>query len=393
MSRGNTVFICRECGYVSPRWMGRCSGCGVWNAFIEEKPAPRGMEAPERRNRQEGPASIQDIISETEERLVTGIGEFDRVLGGGLMPASVVLLGGNPGIGKSTLLLQVAAGLARRKIKVLYISGEESLRQIKLRAVRLNSLQQQLLVAAETELAYIEALIEKAAPAVVVIDSIQTVYDSSLPAAPGSISQVRDCTAFLTRLAKEKAISFFIVGHVTKEGLIAGPKILEHMVDCVLSFEGESHHSYRILRTIKNRFGASHEIGVFTMQEEGLAEVKNPSEFFVTRRPVGAAGSVVVASMEGTRPLLVEVQSLVSPTRFSAPRQKVTGLDANRVALIMAVLEKKAGLLFQDHDAFVKITGGVHLQEPAVDLGLALSLASAFKNRPVGSRDIFIGEV
>ncbi len=394
MAKNSSIFFCQECGYESPKWLGKCPGCTAWNTFVEERNSKKdkkkrsllGLNSSE-------PIPITEIKLEEKGRISTGIGEFDRTLGGGLMPASVVLIGGDPGIGKSTLLLQVSAGLARNGNRLLYISGEESAGQIKMRAERLEALHPDILMAPETDLNIILEYIEKTTPAVVVIDSIQTVFDTGLTSGPGSISQVRDCTGSLTRLAKEKGIAIFIVGHVTKEGLIAGPKVLEHMVDCVLSFEGERHHSYRILRTVKNRFGATNEIGVFTMEEGGLSEVTNPSEFFITHRPQGAAGSVVVASMEGTRPVLVEVQSLVTPTRFPSPRRMATGVDYNRVSLIMAVLEKRAGLFLQDHDAFVKVAGGVRLNEPAVDLGLAVSLSSAFSNRPIGNKDIFIGEV
>lgn len=395
MAKTNTIFFCTECGYESPRWMGKCSACNAWNTFVEESYSKKEKKKSSVSGRRNviSPQPITEVSALEGERLATGSGEFDRVLGGGLMPASVALLGGDPGIGKSTLLLQVAAGLARQGHRLLYVSGEESIQQIRLRGDRLKSCHPDILLVSETDISLIVDYITKTSVQVVVIDSIQTVFDSDLSSAPGSISQVRGCTSILTRLAKEKDIAVFLVGHVTKEGLIAGPKVLEHMVDCVLSFEGDRHHSYRILRTVKNRFGAAHEIGVFTMQEEGLKEVTNPSEFFVTNRPRGASGSVVVASMEGTRPLLVEVQSLVSPSRLASPRRMATGLDYNRVALIMAVLEKKVGLFLQDHDAFVKVVGGVRLQEPAADLGLAVSLASGFKNRPVESRDIFIGEV
>ncbi len=394
MGKATSSFFCHECGYESPRWMGKCPGCLAWNTFVEERYSKK-----ERKGRGEGtrnpaaPCPITAVKGEQEERLLTGMGEFDRTLGGGVMPASVVLLTGDPGIGKSTLLLQVCAGLARQGYPLLYISGEESAYQIKLRGERLKACHPNLLLAPETDLSLILEYLEKVRPRAVVVDSIQTVSDPALTSSAGSVSQVRDCTASLIRAAKEGGMAMFLVGHVTKEGLIAGPKVLEHMVDCVLSFEGERHHSYRILRTVKNRFGTTSEIGVFTMEEEGLREVANPSEFFVTQRPAHTAGSVVVASMEGTRPLLVEVQSLVAQSRLPAPRRMATGLDYNRVALILAVLEKRAGLYLQDHDAFVKVVGGVRLEEPAVDLGLALSLASSFKNRPAGGQDLFIGEV
>ena len=394
MSKISTVFFCQECGCESPRWMGRCPGCSAWNTFVEERVPKKAGKAKGVSSRvSTAPCPITQVAAEREPRLSTGLGEFDRALGGGIMPASVVLLTGDPGIGKSTLLLQVSAGLAREGRPLLYISGEESAFQIKLRGERLKACHPHLLLAPETDLSLILEYIQSVGPKVVVVDSVQTIYDPTLPSSPGSVSQVRDCTAALIRAAKERGIAMFLVGHVTKEGLIAGPKVLEHMVDCVLSFEGERHHSYRILRAVKNRFGSASEIGVFTMGEEGLQEVGNPSEFFVTQRQQETAGSVVVASMEGTRPLLVEIQSLVTHSRLPAPRRMATGLDYNRVALILAVLEKRAGLFLQDQDAFVKVVGGVRLEEPAVDLGLALSLASSFKNRPVGTRDLFLGEV
>ncbi len=394
MVKASSVFFCRECGYESPRWMGKCPGCLAWNTFVEERYSKKeGKYRDSGRKAPGAPRPITEVKAEQADRLPTGIGEFDRTLGGGIMPASVVLLTGDPGIGKSTLLLQVSAGLARQGHPLLYISGEESAYQIKLRGERLKACHPNLLLAPETDLSLVQEHMEKARPRVVVVDSVQTIYDPNLTSSAGSISQVRECTAALIKAAKEQGMAVFLVGHVTKEGLIAGPKVLEHMVDCVISFEGERHHSYRILRTIKNRFGSASEIGVFTMQEEGLKEVDNPSEYFVTQRPAATAGSVVVASMEGTRPLLVEVQSLVTHSRLPAPRRMATGLDYNRVALILAVLEKRAGLYLQDHDAFVKVVGGVRLEEPAVDLGLAVSLASSFKNRPAGGRDLFIGEV
>lgn len=394
MAKSSTVFFCQACGYESPRWMGRCPGCTAWNTFVEERYSKGDKKkAAGEKKTASLPRPITSVEAEAEERLQTGIGEFDRALGGGVMPSSVVLLAGDPGIGKSTLLLQASAGLARQGHSLLYVSGEESAYQIKLRGERLQACHDNLLLAPETDISLILTYIEKTSPKVVVVDSVQTIYDPLLTSSTGSISQVRDCTAAFIRVAKERGIAIFLVGHVTKEGLIAGPKVLEHMVDCVLSFEGERHHNYRILRTVKNRFGPTSEIGVFTMGEEGLNEVTNPSEFFVTQRLKDAAGSVVVASMEGTRPLLVEIQSLVTPSRLPAPRRMATGLDYNRVNLILAVLEKKTGLFLQDHDAFVKVVGGVRLEEPAVDLGLAVSLASGFKNRPVGSRDIYIGEV
>ena len=319
--------------------------------------------------------------------------ELDRVLGGGIVPGSLVLVGGDPGIGKSTLLLQLSAKLAQTKQKVLYISGEESVKQTKLRSDRLGVTSEDLYVLAETDIAFIERAIDEVQPTLVVIDSIQTVYQEEITSAPGSVAQVRECTAELMRIAKTRGIAIFIVGHVTKQGSIAGPKLLEHMVDSVLYFEGERHHTYRILRAVKNRFGSTNEMGIFEMKEMGLEEVLNPSEIFLEERSQGAAGSIVVASMEGTRPVLVEVQALISPTSFGNPRRMATGVDHNRVSLLMAVLEKRVGLLLQNQDAYLNVAGGVRLDEPAIDLAVALSIASSFRNRVPNPMDVAIGEV
>ncbi|GAB4074387.1 DNA repair protein RadA [Barrientosiimonas marina] len=319
--------------------------------------------------------------------------EFNRVLGGGIVPGSLALIGGDPGIGKSTLLLQISAQLADQQLPVLYISGEESVRQTKLRADRLGINTELLYVLAETNLRDIVYHIEQTNPALVIIDSIQTTYREEVTSAPGSVSQVRDSTSELMRIAKSKGIPIFIVGHVTKEGAIAGPRMLEHMVDAVLYFEGEQHHTYRILRSVKNRFGSTHEMGIFEMKEEGLREVMNPSEIFLEERSQGAAGSTVVASMEGTRPVLVEIQALISATSFGNPRRMATGIDTNRVPLLMAVLEKRVGMMLQNQDAYIKVAGGVKLDEPAIDLAVAVSIASSFRNQPTKPEDIIIGEV
>ena len=339
------------------------------------------------------PSPITSIETSEEPRVQTKLEEFNRVLGGGVVKGSLVLIGGDPGIGKSTLLLQVSAQLADTAGSVLYISGEESVKQTKLRADRLGINSQLLHVLSETDMEYISSAIQEMKPAFVVVDSIQTVYQSDITSAPGSVSQVRECTAELMKIAKTNGIPIFIVGHVTKEGSIAGPRLLEHMVDTVLYFEGERHHTFRILRAVKNRFGSTNEMGIFEMREEGLTEVLNPSEIFLEERSAGASGSSIVASMEGTRPILVEIQALISPTSFGNPRRMATGIDHNRVSLIMAVLEKRVGLLLQNQDAYLKVAGGVKLDEPAIDLAVAVSIASSFRDTPPNPADCFIGEV
>lgn len=387
--------MCQECGYESAKWMGKCPGCNSWNTMVEE------IESVGSRRNGFGnaikpsgkPEKITAIESEKEPRITTALKEFDRVLGGGIVPGSLVLIGGDPGIGKSTLLLQVSALLAEKELSVLYISGEESTRQTKLRADRLGIASDKLLVMAETNLLDIGNQIEAVQPSFVVIDSIQTIYRDEVTSAPGSVSQVRECTGELMRIAKTNGIPIVIVGHVTKEGAIAGPRMLEHMVDTVLYFEGERHHTYRILRSVKNRFGSTNEMGIFEMKEEGLREVLNPSEIFLEERSQGAAGSTVVASMEGSRPVLVEIQALISPSSFGNPRRMATGIDHNRVPLLMAVLEKRVGLMLQNQDAYIKVAGGVKLDEPAIDLAIAVSIASSFRDQPTKPEDIFIGEV
>jgi DNA repair protein RadA/Sms len=376
--------------------MGKCPGCQNWNTLVEEiesdSSAPkRGFSTGEKRTVK--PEPITAIERTEEPRISTYINELNRVLGGGIVPGSLVLVGGDPGIGKSTLLLQVSSTLSERKQRVLYISGEESTKQTKLRADRLGIGNDQLFVLAETDVDNIEKVIEEMKPSLVIIDSIQTVYLESITSAPGSVSQVRECTSAFMRIAKTKGIAIFLVGHVTKQGSIAGPRILEHMVDSVLYFEGERHHTYRILRAVKNRFGSTNEIGIFEMKEEGLEEVLNPSEIFLEERSTGAAGSAVVASMEGTRPVLVEIQSLISPTSFGNPRRMATGIDHNRISLIMAVLEKRVGMMLQNHDAYVKVAGGVRLDEPSIDLAIAVSIASSFRDAPTAPADAIVGEV
>ncbi|MEB1809848.1 MAG: DNA repair protein RadA [Bacillaceae bacterium] len=397
MAKKKTKFVCQECGYESTKWMGKCPGCQSWNSMVEEfvESATKGRSfvTGERTETSNRPQSITKVENELEERISTEMKELNRVLGGGIVPGSLVLVGGDPGIGKSTILLQLSYQLAKNSYKVLYISGEESMKQTKLRADRLGVLADQLYVLSETDVDYIEKAINDIQPTLVVIDSIQTVFQQDVTSAPGSVSQVRECTAAFMRIAKTKGIAIFIVGHVTKQGSIAGPKLLEHMVDSVLYFEGERHHTYRILRAVKNRFGSTNEIGIFEMKEGGLEEVVNPSEIFLEERTEGATGSTVVASMEGTRPVLVEIQALVSPTSFGNPRRMATGIDHNRVSLLMAVLEKRVGLLLQSQDAYLNVAGGVRLDEPAIDLAIALSIASSFRNQSTKPTDVMIGEV
>lgn len=393
-----TVFYCQECGYETSKWMGQCPGCKQWNTLVEEKVSVTGSgmggsaktishkEAPK-------PVEISSISLEESDRISTRMEELDRVLGGGIIQGSLTLVGGDPGIGKSTLLLQVCRNLSGAGHKVLYISGEESLKQIKLRANRIGEFKDNMLLLCETNLGLIEEAIKRTSPEVVIIDSIQTMYQEEVGSAPGSVSQVREATNVFMQLAKGLGISIFIVGHVTKEGTVAGPRVLEHMVDTVLYFEGDRHASYRILRGVKNRFGSTNEIGVFEMRKEGLAEVANPSEFMLNGKPVGASGSVVVCSIEGTRPILIEIQALVCRTNFGIPRRQTTGTDFNRVNLLMAVLEKRAGMQIGDCDAYVNITGGIKINEPALDLGIVLAIVSSFKNRPIDEKTICFGEV
>ena len=397
MAKGkkSTAFFCQNCGYESPKWMGQCPGCREWNTFVEEPVSTAslqknsGIGSTARRE----PAVLSEIMMKEEERFHTGIGELDRVLGGGVVPGSLILVGGDPGIGKSTLLLQMCRTLSLDGRKVLYISGEESLKQIKMRASRIGNFNDNLLILCETNLDLISETIKKHAPEVVIIDSIQTMYSENVSAAPGSVSQVRESTGVFLQLAKGLGISIFIVGHVTKEGTVAGPRVLEHMVDTVLYFEGDRYAAYRILRGVKNRFGSTNEIGVFEMREEGLMEVKNPSEYMLNGRPQDACGCVVACSMEGTRPLMIEIQALVCHSNFGIPRRQTTGTDFNRVNLLMAVLEKRLGLQLGSCDAYVNIAGGMKIQEPAVDLGMVMAIASSFKNRPIDEKMVVFGEV
>ncbi|MCU6791697.1 DNA repair protein RadA [Paenibacillus sp. WQ 127069] len=395
MAKQKTKFCCQECGYDSPKWLGKCPGCQAWNTFVEEIEtiSKTQMTHSSLLHTKEKAISIINIKSGEEQRILTGNKELNRVLGGGLVPGSLLLVGGDPGIGKSTLLLQTSHDLTQVGKKVLYVSGEESIRQTKLRADRLNASSEMLYVLCETNLELIEESIAEVQPDFLVIDSIQTVYHPAVTSAPGSVSQVRECTGHFMRIAKIKGIATVLVGHVTKEGAIAGPRMLEHMVDCVLYFEGERHHSYRLLRAVKNRFGSTNEIGIFEMRETGLVEVSNPSELFLSERPLGVAGSTVVASMEGTRPVLVELQALVSSTNFPSPRRMATGIDHNRLALIIAVLEKRMGMFLQNQDAYVNVAGGIKLDEPAVDLAIAVSIASSLRDQPTQPFDVVFGEV
>lgn len=363
--------------------------------MAEEKASPtaRGGSRGVHRREMSSPSSLSEVSIQEEIRMLTHMEELDRVLGGGIVPGSLTLVGGDPGIGKSTLLLQVCRNLAADGRKVLYISGEESLRQIKIRANRLGEFSDNLLLLCETGLATVEQTIRSVMPDVAIIDSIQTMYDEEISAAPGSVSQVRETTGVLLQLAKGLNVSVFIVGHVTKEGTVAGPRVLEHMVDTVLYFEGDRHASYRILRGVKNRFGSTNEIGVFEMKEEGLIEVKNPSEFMLSGKPEGASGSVVSCSMEGTRPILLEIQALVCHSNFGIPRRQAIGTDFNRVNLLMAVLEKRLNLQMSDCDAYVNLTGGIRIVEPAIDLGIAMAVVSGFKNRAIDDRTIVFGEI
>jgi DNA repair protein RadA/Sms len=390
-----TIFTCQSCGYQAPKWMGKCPDCGGWGSFVEERQAAAGPLAI-KRDRTVAPSipvPIDSIEIENEKRLLTAIQEFDRVLGGGIVAGSLILIGGDPGIGKSTLMLQALFGLAGQGLKVLYVSGEESIRQIRLRSKRLACVSPHILVVSEVEVEAVLGMIDSTRPAVVVIDSIQTMFSPELGSAPGSVSQVREATVRLMLSAKRSGIPVFLVGHVTKDGAIAGPKLLEHMVDTVLYFEGDRNHIFRVLRAVKNRFGSTNEIGVFEMKDQGLEEVANPSAVFLSERPASAAGSVVAASMEGTRPILVELQALTSGTSFGTPRRTILGLDANRVALLAAVMEKKIGMHLMGHDIFMNVAGGVKVVEPAVDLAIVAAIASSFLDKPVFDRTVVIGEV
>ncbi len=398
MAKSNirSVFFCNECGYESSKWVGQCPACKAWNTMVEEKVDTKRNSRPSGIRRSEGdsaPVTVSEISLDDDNRICIGIGELDRVLGGGIVSGSLTLVGGDPGIGKSTLLLQVCKNLSDKGIEVLYISGEESLRQIKLRAVRIGQMNEHLKLLCETNLENIVDQVKRSGAKVVVIDSIQTMYSDALDAAAGSVSQVREATAMLMKMAKERNVSVFIVGHVTKEGTVAGPRVLEHMVDTVLYFEGDRHASYRILRGVKNRFGSTNEMGVFEMKNEGLIEVPNPSEYMLSGRPVGASGAVVSCAIEGTRPILIEIQALVSRTNFGFPRRQSAGSDTNRLNLLMAVLEKRLDMKIGDFDAYVNIAGGLKISEPAIDLAVVLAVVSSFRNKAVDDSVIAFGEI
>ncbi|MEC5140236.1 DNA repair protein RadA [Pediococcus pentosaceus] len=396
MAKVKTQFLCSECGYVSPKFLGRCPNCRRWNTLVEERISEPKNERKSRVSF-EGKSSKPQLISEVkmheEPRVKTGMEELNRVLGGGVVDGSLVLIGGDPGIGKSTLLLQLSGQLAATDRDVLYVSGEESASQIKMRAERLQVNSERFYLYPETDMSNIRAVIEELHPQYVIIDSVQTMQEPDIDSAVGSVSQIREITAELMQIAKTNNITIFIVGHVTKGGAIAGPKILEHMVDTVLYFEGDLHHTYRILRAVKNRFGSTNELGIFEMREEGLREVANPSEIFLEERLQDANGSAIVVSMEGTRPILVEIQALITPTIFGNAQRTASGLDRNRVSLIMAVLEKRANLTLQNQDAYLKAAGGVKLDEPAIDLAIAMSIVSSFKNQGTRPTDSFVGEI
>lgn len=399
MAKAKQVFFCKECGYESSKWLGQCPGCRQWDTFVEEPAAAKkrgnrestakgGLSSSGRK-----PELLSQVDTKENPRILTGIGELDRVLGGGIVIGGLVLVGGDPGIGKSTLLLQMCLRLASSQAKTLYISGEESLRQIKMRAERLGDFSGDLLLFSETDLDIIEEVIEREMPSVVIIDSIQTMFREDISSAPGSVSQVRETTATLLRISKSLGISIFIVGHVTKEGTVAGPRVLEHMVDTVLYFEGDNGAVYRILRAVKNRFGSTNEIGVFEMKGDGLWEVENPSEYMLQGKPENEAGSVISCSVEGTRPILIEVQALICRTSFNLPRRTAAGADYNRVNLLMAVVEKRLGISMGDCDAYINVAGGIRINEPALDLALVSAIISSYRNQPLNEKVIVFGEV
>ena len=396
MAKGKkSIFFCQNCGHEEAKWLGQCPACKEWNTFVEERidsGITKGTTVAARAVHEAKVVPLTEVTADDDTRSETGIKELDRVLGGGIVPGSLVLVGGDPGIGKSTLLLQVCQRMAQMK-KILYISGEESQAQIKLRANRMGNFTSSLLLLCETNLGIIRSVIEKERPELVIIDSIQTMYSEDVTSAPGSVSQVRESTNVFMQLAKGLCIPIFIVGHVTKEGTVAGPRVLEHMVDTVLYFEGDRHASYRILRAVKNRFGSTNEIGVFEMRQSGLVEVENPSEYMLSGKPENASGSVVACSMEGTIPILLEIQALVCRTNFGMPRRTAAGTDYNRVNLLMAVLEKRLGMSLGNCDAYVNIAGGIKMNEPAIDLGIVMALVSSYRNRPIDEKTIVFGEV
>ncbi|OCL27865.1 DNA repair protein RadA [Orenia metallireducens] len=393
MAKNKKRYICQECGYQALRWSGKCLGCNSWNTLVEEIIDTKEQKKEAQVTTNIRPEKINEIEIESEDRKKTGFSELDRVLGGGIVPGSLILIGGDPGIGKSTLLLQTSYNVSQIYDKVLYISGEESPRQIKLRADRLETINSSMYILAETNLLTIVNNVEELNPDLLIIDSIQTIYNPNLESAPGSVSQVRDATGRLMRLAKKNNIPIFIVGHVTKEGSIAGPRVLEHMVDTVLYFEGDRHYTYRVLRAVKNRFGSTNEIGIFEMRQGGLSEVLNPSQLFISERANNVSGSVIIPCMEGSRPILVELQSLVSSATFGTPSRMTTGVDHKRVSLLLAVLEKKLGLHIQGQDVYINIAGGFQVDEPAVDLGLIAAVVSSFRDIAIPQEFVILGEV
>lgn len=393
MSKIKTFYQCQACGHASPKWLGKCPDCGAWNTMVEERSSPSPRSSTPVHFERPRPQPLSSVSGGMERRILTGINELDRVLGGGVVGGSVILVGGDPGIGKSTLLIQAASELSGRSGKVLYVSGEESPEQIKLRAERLSIHTDRIILLPETNLEGVMGIAADLSPGAIIIDSIQTMYTDELASAPGSVGQVRECAAKLMYFAKRSGVPLFIIGHVTKEGAIAGPRVLEHIVDTVLYFEGDRGHAYRILRTVKNRFGSTNEIGVFEMTDSGLIAIENPSELFLSERPQNVSGSTVVASMEGTRPLLIELQALVSPTTFGMPRRTCIGVDYNRVNLLVAVLEKIAGLHLGGMDIFVNVVGGIKITEPAVDIGIIAAIASSLREVQIHPRTVLFGEV
>ena len=397
MAKIKTKYVCQSCGYENPKWLGKCPECMKWNTFVEEiedkssKSNHRETFVIDKSSQK--PVNINSITIKHEERFSSGINELNRVLGGGIVRGSLVLVGGDPGIGKSTLLLQVSESVAQSGKKVLYISGEESESQIKMRAERLNAKSENLFIMAENNLNIIEHNLEGFDPDLIILDSIQTVFTPDIASAPGTVSQIKEGTSRFMRISKKMGISTFVVGHVTKEGSLAGPKIMEHMVDTVLYFEGERYNTYRLIRAVKNRFGSTNELGVFEMSEKGLQELENPSKALISEKPENASGSVIVSTVEGTRPMLLELQALVSPTSFGIPRRTATGIDFNRVNLLLAVLEKRAGMQIQNQDVYLNIVGGIKINEPSMDLGVILAVASGFRNIPISGEVAVTGEV
>jgi len=393
MGKNIVKYVCQECGCISSKWLGRCPECNNWNTFVEEMPEVKAITKSVGISTNQKPVKLSEVEILDEDRYTTGLSELDNVLGGGIVKGALVLVGGDPGIGKSTLLMQVAHAISQKKLKVLYVSGEESLKQTKIRADRLGVAGDKIYLVSENNLDYVVKYVEDIGPDILIVDSIQTVFNPSVSSAPGSVSQVREATATLMRISKVSSVATFIVGHVTKSGAIAGPKILEHMVDTVLYFEGEKNHTFRILRGVKNRFGSTNEIGIFEMTYKGLSEVKNPSEIFLSNRPESVPGSVVVAGMEGTRPVLVELQALVSDSSFGTPRRMSMGVDHNKVTMMMAILEKRLGIQTQGCDAYLNVVGGMQLSEPAIDLAIVAAVVSSFRNKVIDEGMVIFGEV